>query len=50
MVSAKVEKSGYKPWWSGTEVKVFGAASLPKVVKVGAAKFTGGVLMRRCMR
>jgi alpha-glucosidase len=33
-VSAKIEKSGYKPWWSGTEVRVFGAASLPKSVKI----------------
>jgi hypothetical protein len=37
-VSGKVEKSGYKPWWSSTEVKVFGAASLPKTVKVGGSE------------
>jgi alpha-glucosidase len=34
-VSGKVEKSGYTPWWTSTEVRVFGAASLPKVVKIG---------------
>jgi alpha-glucosidase len=34
-VSGDVVKSGYTPWWNSTEVKVFGAASLPKMVKVG---------------
>jgi alpha-glucosidase len=34
-VSGKVEKNGYAPWWTSTEVKVFGAASSPKTVKVG---------------
>jgi alpha-glucosidase len=40
-VSAKVEKKGYAPWWTSTEVKVFGAASLPKTVKVGGAESHG---------
>ena len=34
-VSGKMEKSGYKPWWNSTEVKVFGATGLPKSVRVG---------------
>ena len=34
-VSGEVEKNGYAPWWTSTEVKVFGAASSPKTVKVG---------------
>src|SRR5215813_6807076 len=33
-VSGKVEKNGYVPWWTSAEVKVFGAASMPKAVKV----------------
>ena len=40
-VSAKVEKNGYKPWWSSTEVRVFGAASLPTSVKVGSSEIHG---------
>ena len=40
-VSARVEKNGYKPWWSSTEVKVFGAASLPKSVKAGSSEIHG---------
>ncbi len=34
-VTASVEKNGFKPWWNSTEVKVFGAVTLPKSVKVG---------------
>jgi alpha-glucosidase len=37
-VSGRVEKNGYAPWWSNTEVKVFGAASLPKMVRVGGTE------------
>lgn len=37
-VSGRVEKNGYAPWWTNTEVKVFGAASLPKAVKVGGTE------------
>ncbi|HJZ64961.1 MAG TPA: glycoside hydrolase family 31 protein [Candidatus Acidoferrum sp.] len=33
-VSGKVEKNGYKPWWSSTEVKMFGVAARPKNIKV----------------
>ena len=33
-VSGKVEKKGYKPWWSSTEVKLFGVTARPKNVKV----------------
>jgi len=33
-ITANVEKNGYKPWWSSTELKVFGAATSPKSVKV----------------
>jgi alpha-glucosidase len=40
-VSGKIEKSGYKPWWGSTEVKVFGAGSLPKSVKVGGNEIHG---------
>jgi len=40
-ISSKVEKNGYKPWWSSTEMKVFGAASLPKAVKVGGGEVHG---------
>jgi len=37
-ISAKVEASGYRPWWVSTEVAVFGAPGLPKSVKVGGAE------------
>jgi alpha-glucosidase len=37
-VTGKVEKNGYKPWWSITEVRVFGTASRPKAVKVGGSE------------
>jgi alpha-glucosidase len=40
-VTGKVEKNGYKPWWSSTEVRVFGAPSLPKAVKVGGSEVHG---------
>jgi alpha-glucosidase len=33
-ISGRIEKSGYKPWWNATEVKAFGAASMPKTIKV----------------
>src|SRR5262249_27311966 len=34
-VSSKVEKAGYKPWWSEIDVQVFGAATAPKEIHVG---------------
>jgi len=37
-ISAKVEASGYRPWWSSTEVTVFGARGLPKSVEVGGTE------------
>lgn len=37
-ISAKIEKSAYKPWWNSTEVKAFGASGLPKMVKVGGTE------------
>ncbi len=37
-ISAKVEKSGYKPLWNSTEVKAFGVSGLPKMVKVGGTE------------
>jgi alpha-glucosidase len=40
-ISGKIEKSGYKPWWTSTEVKAFGAAGMPKMVKVGGAESHG---------
>ena len=33
-ISGRIEKSGYKPWWNVTQVKSFGAAAMPKAVKV----------------
>ena len=37
-ISGKIEKNGYKPWWSGAEVNIFGAASSPKIVKVNGSE------------
>ena len=37
-ISGSTEKSGYKPWWSSTEVKAFGAETMPKTVKVGGTE------------
>jgi alpha-glucosidase len=37
-ISGRIEKSGYKPWWNATEVKSFGAAAMPKVVRVGGTE------------
>lgn len=37
-ISGSTEKSGYKPWWSSTEVKAFGAAAMPKTVKVSGTE------------
>lgn len=34
-VSSKAEQNRFQPWWSSTEVTVYGAASLPKEVLVG---------------
>jgi alpha-glucosidase len=40
-ISGKIEKSGYKPWWTSTEVNAFGAATMPKMVKVGGMESHG---------
>jgi alpha-glucosidase len=40
-ISANVEKSGYKPWWTATEVTVFGAPGLPTSVKVSGSEIRG---------
>ncbi|HWZ99684.1 MAG TPA: glycoside hydrolase family 31 protein [Candidatus Dormibacteraeota bacterium] len=37
-INGKLEKNNYKPWWNSTEVRVFGAVAMPKMVKVGGTE------------
>ena len=34
-VGSKVESAGYKPWWSSTEITVYGVAAAPREARVG---------------
>ncbi|HET9802644.1 MAG TPA: TIM-barrel domain-containing protein, partial [Candidatus Acidoferrum sp.] len=40
-IIASVEKNGFKPWWNSTELKVFGAGTSPKSVKVSGQENHG---------
>jgi alpha-glucosidase len=34
-ITGKIEMNAYKPWWSSTEVTMYGAAAAPKEVRIG---------------
>jgi alpha-glucosidase len=34
-VTSTVEKNAYKPWWNGTQLKIYGAGTEPKEVRIG---------------
>jgi hypothetical protein len=35
VVASKVEKNAYQPWWTTTELTIYGAAAAPKEVRLG---------------
>jgi alpha-glucosidase len=40
-VTSRVEKSGFQPWWSSTEVTIFGVTSAPASVQFGGRVVQG---------
>jgi hypothetical protein len=35
-LTSNVEKNAFQPWWKNAELTLYGAASLPKEVRVGS--------------
>ncbi|HMD42840.1 MAG TPA: glycoside hydrolase family 31 protein [Candidatus Acidoferrum sp.] len=40
-VTSHIEKSGFKPWWNETMVKIYGVATSPKEVRLGDTSVSG---------
>lgn len=40
-ISSSIEKNGYTPWWSSTQLSIYGVASQPKEVRLSDQSVTG---------